>query len=129
MDPALRRRAQDQCEYCHFPIARAELPFQTDHITAKKHGGKADPENLALACFYCNSCKGPNIAGIDPQSGQIVRLFHPRKDEWAGHFAWDGAVLSGLTPIGRTTIAVLAINEPNAVAVRESLMREGVYPG
>jgi hypothetical protein len=33
-------------------------------------------ENLALACCYCNRYKGPNLAGIDPQYGNIVSLFH-----------------------------------------------------
>ena len=123
----LRQQAQDRCEYCHFPISFAELPFQVDHIIAKKHGGATEPTNLALACFYCNSYKGPNIAGIDPQTNEIVRLFHPRKDKWAYHFQWENATLSGLTPVGRATIQVLGINHPNAVTVRESLMREGVF--
>ena len=123
----LKQQAQDRCEYCHFPIALAELAFQVDHIIARKHGGTNRPENLALACFYCNSYKGPNIAGIDPQTSEIVRLFHPRNDEWADHFAWSGAMLLGQTPVGRATIQVLAVNEPNAVAVRTALIREGVY--
>jgi hypothetical protein len=127
IDPVLRKQAEDRCEYCHFPIAFAELTFQVDHIIARKHGGATEPDNLALACFYCNSYKGPNIAGIDPRSGEIVRLFHPRNYEWSYHFQWENATLCGLTPVGRATIQVLAMNEPNAVAVRESLMSEGVY--
>ena len=127
--PALRERAEDRCEYCHFPMSRAELPFEVDHIIAKKHGGGSEPENLAMACFYCNSYKGPNIAGIDPETNEIVRLFHPRRDEWPHHFQWEHATLSGLTPMGRATIQVLGINHPDAVAVRESLVHEGVFPG
>ncbi len=126
--PALRQQAQDRCEYCHFPLALAELPFQVDHIIARKHGGATEPDNLALACFYCNSYKGPNIAGIDPQTNELVRLFHPRKDAWTTHFQWVDATLSGLTPVARATIQVLGINHPNAITVRESLMREGVFP-
>jgi 5-methylcytosine-specific restriction endonuclease McrA len=128
IDPALRKQAQDRCEYCHFPISLAELSFQVDHIIARKHGGATEPDNLALACFYCNSFKGPNIAGIDPQSREMVLLFHPRKDEWIYHFQWENATLLGLTPVGRATIQVLGINDPNAVAVGESLIREGIYP-
>jgi len=128
IDPVLRNQAQDRCEYCHFPISLAELSFQVDHIIARKHGGTSEQSNLALSCFYCNSYKGPNIAGIDPQSSEIVRLFHPRKDEWTEHFQWENATLFGLTQVGRATIQVLGINDPNAIAVRESLMNEGVYP-
>jgi hypothetical protein len=54
------------------------LPFQVDHSIARKHGGRASENNLALACFYCNSFKGPNIAGLDPDTGEVVRLFHRR---------------------------------------------------
>jgi hypothetical protein len=53
------------------------LPFQIDHIIAEKHGGQAVESNLALACAHCNRFKGPNIAGLDPESREIVRLFNP----------------------------------------------------
>jgi len=56
-----------------------------------------------------------------------VRLFHPRRDGWAEHFAWDGPELKARTQIGRVTIAVLAINDPEAVAVRKALQDEGVF--
>lgn len=119
-------RAAGRCEYCHFPDAEAGLPFQIDHIIALKHGGPGDETNLAFACLYCNSAKGPSIAGIDPLDGTIVRLFHPRHDLWNEHFAWRGAWLSGKTPEARATIAVLRINVSAAVAVRESLLEEGI---
>lgn len=35
------------------------------------------------------------------------------------------AALIGLTPIGRATIAVLAINQPSQLAVRQMLRQEG----
>jgi len=40
-------------------------------------------ENLALACLHCNQHKGPNIAGRNPETGEIVELFHPRQDRGA----------------------------------------------
>ncbi|XXU91044.1 HNH endonuclease signature motif containing protein [Sorangium sp. So ce1099] len=116
------------CEYCQLPQPLSSIPFEIDHIIAQKHGGVAVPENLGFACFYCNSYKGPNIAGIDPESGRIVRLYHPRKDRWSKHFRWDGPLLVGSSAIGRATIAVLAINHPDAVALRASLIEEGVFP-
>jgi len=39
-----------------------------------------------------------------------------------------GFRLSGLTPIGRVTIEVLGINQPEAVKVRRELRREGLFP-
>lgn len=132
IEPALsalvRRRAGDACEYCQLPANVSALPFEIDHIIAQKHGGPTEENNLALSCFYCNSYKGPNIAGIDPQSGRLVRLFNPRRDRWARHFAWDGPILVGRTTMARATIAVLDINEPDAVTVRAALIDEGVFP-
>lgn len=122
----VRRRARFRYEYCQFPERAAELRFQLDHIIARQHGGKNDASNLAFACFRCNSHKGTNLAGVDPQSAQVVRLFHPRQDVWTENFAWDGPKLAGLTPIGRATIGVLRINRPDAVLARAALMEEGI---
>lgn len=60
--------------------------FEIDHIIAQNHGGLTAADNLALACALCNSYKGPNLAGIDPGSQQIVRLFHPRRQHWRRYF-------------------------------------------
>jgi hypothetical protein len=72
----VRRRARFRCEYC------------SGHV-----------ENLAFACLRCNSRKGPNLSGLDPQTGEMVRLFNPRKDIWTEHSPWHRAVLVGLTPV------------------------------
>jgi 5-methylcytosine-specific restriction endonuclease McrA len=105
-------RAGGRCEYCLVRQDNEALTLCVDHIIAKKHLGSDDLliDNLALACFHCNSCKGTDIAGVEHLEGEPVRLFNPRRDEWSAHFAWDGAVLLGLTPIGRVTIQVLCMN-------------------
>ena len=72
--------------------------------------------------------KGPNVAGIDPMTEEVVRLYHPRSDKWREHFAWREGVLVGLTSVGRATIQVLAANEPSMIAVREALITEGRFP-
>jgi hypothetical protein len=59
---------------------------------------------------------------------KLTRLFNPRRHRGERHFRWDGPCLVGRTPVGRTTIAVLALNDPDAVAVREALIDEGVFP-
>jgi hypothetical protein len=82
LQEAVRERSGYCCEYCGMPSELSELPFEIDHIRAKKHGGQTRLDNLANACFYCNSYKGPNLSGIDPVSGEIVRLFNPRLDAW-----------------------------------------------
>jgi hypothetical protein len=132
MDEALVRlvwhRAADCCEYCQLPQAWTRLTHEIDHIIASKHGGPTRANNLALACFACNNHKGPNIAGIDPVSGAIVRLYHPRRHRWARHFRWNGPELVGRTAIGRATIAVLEINLPYRIELRQGLIDEGVFP-
>jgi hypothetical protein len=110
------------------PHAFDTAPYQIDHIIAEQHGGPTTRENLALSCLHCNKHKGPNLAGLDPLTGQLQRLFHPRQDRWEDHFCWNGPRLVGLTAIGRTTIRVLAINAPLCVAARAELLAEGVFP-
>jgi hypothetical protein len=93
VDAALRRlvfqRACGQCEYCTMPSNWDPLPFCVDHIIAQQHAGPTIESNLALSCFSCNTHKGPNIAGLDPDNGRLTRLFHPRTDSWstAQHFS------------------------------------------
>jgi formamidopyrimidine-DNA glycosylase len=73
------RRARSCCEYCHLSQEHSLLAFEIDHIIAKKHGGRTVAKNLALACYYCNSFKGPNIGGLDPYTGKLTQLFNPRR--------------------------------------------------
>ncbi len=122
-----RERAGGRCEYCRLPQAATSVPFEIDHVIARKHGGPTVASNLAIACFYCNSFKGADIAGLDPGTKRLTRLFHPRRHRWAWHFRWDGPVLVGRTAIGRTTIRVLQINCEDAVTLRRSLMAEGLF--
>ncbi|MBL8799626.1 MAG: HNH endonuclease [Planctomycetia bacterium] len=90
------------------PGSYYRTPLVIDHIIARQHAGKTTPGNLALACLHCNSHKGPNVAGVDPQTGRLTRLYHPRRHRWSYHFRWNGPWLVGRTAIGRTTIEVLA---------------------
>ncbi len=62
-------------------------------------------------------------------SEEVTRLFHPRTDTWHEHFCLDGAILAGLTAIGRVTIQVLAMNNPEFVQVRKTLLDEGLLAG
>ena len=130
LPPALvkivRDRGNGRCENCHFPAFYTRVGFQIDHIIATKHAGTSKDSNLAFACYYCNVHKGPNVAGVDPITGTIVRLFHPRNDEWDDHFQWDGPWLFGHTPIARATIHVLEINEASTVQLRSLLLEEGL---
>lgn len=124
---AVERRAGSSCEYCRLPSGQTLFPFQIDHIIYLKHGGDDELGNLAWSCFECNVFKGPNIAGVDPQTGRVAELFHPRRDEWKSHFEWDGPELRGLTSAARATVAVLRINLPVRVERRRLLILAGSW--
>lgn len=126
----VRRRAQNRCEYCLIPQAAFRRPFHIEHILAKQHGGLTQFDNLALACWQCNLKKGTNLTSIDPETGEVIRLFHPRTDEWTDHFA-SGVLESrvgriqivGLTPIGRATVRLLDMNEDLRQVLRYEILR------
>ncbi len=132
MDKALVRlvweRAQHRCEYCQMAQALSLLPFEIDHVVARQHRGRTMAANLALACAYDNGFKGPNIAGLDPNTGRLTGLFNPRRHKWWHHFRWDGPVLVGRTPIGRATVGVLCMNHPFRVEQRRVLIDAGLFP-
>jgi hypothetical protein len=81
-----------------------------------------------LSCFWCNSFKDSDLAGLDPRTRRLTPLFHRRRHKWTRHFRWDGPFLRGRTPIGRVTIAVLQTNDPFRVELREGLIEEGIFP-
>jgi hypothetical protein len=103
-------------------------PHQIDHIIAEKHGGPTDPDNLALCCTLCNRYKGSDLTAIDPQTGLVVALFHPRRQVWADHFRLilDG-MLTGDTPEGRATIRLLQLNRPERIEERRLLATSGLW--
>jgi hypothetical protein len=122
----VRQRAGDRCEYCHLTQSATSLPHQLDHEIARKHRGSNAADNICLSCYYCNSFKGPNVAGVDHRTGRITRLFNPRRDEWAKHFRWRGPMLVGRTAVGRATIHVMNINLASRVEHRRLLLESGL---
>jgi 5-methylcytosine-specific restriction endonuclease McrA len=121
----VRRRAANRCEYCRLPQRVLDARLQVEHIVAKQHRLDDDPSNLALACDRCNQFKGTNLSSIDPESGLVVPLFHPRHDVWAVHFAFSGPVIVGLTPTGRATVTLLRMNESPRIELRMLLLECG----
>jgi 5-methylcytosine-specific restriction endonuclease McrA len=123
MDPRMRAQVRDRagnrCEYCE--LCQTDSPLATlhvEHIRPKVHGGTDALDNLALACIDCNLRKGPNLTGIDPETGQVTVLFHPRQHRWDEHFEWRGIRLLGKSAIGRTTVRVLGLNSEDRLALR-----------
>jgi HNH endonuclease len=130
MEPAIRnevrQRAGSRCEYCRLRQQdEEESPFHIEHVIAQQHGGTDLLENLALACSWCNAVKGPNLSSIDPDSGELTRLYHPRKDRWEDHFRREGPYILGLTGVGRTTAWLLRFNDTDNLNQRHLLLELG----
>lgn len=122
MTGALRKlakeRADDRCEYCGLSQQHSVMSFHVEHIIPRQHGGATVAGNLALACPNCNLHKGPNLTGIDPDTSEVCRLFHPRKDVWREHFQSNGVRLIGVTAVGRTTVWLLVMNAEDQLQLR-----------
>jgi hypothetical protein len=122
----VRQRSAETCEYCLVPESHSFFPHEIDHITAQQHGGETVESNLALSCVLCNKYKGTNLTSIDPQTGQIVSLFHPRRDRWLDHFRLNSEQIEPLTPAGRATARLLQFNLPSRLIERKALLAAGV---
>ena len=121
----VRRRAGNRCEYCLLRQEHTGLSHPVEHIVAKQRGGSDDSANLALAYHRCNLRKGPNPTGVDPLTGDVVTLFHPRRERWAEHFQLHGMRIEGITAVGRATVQVLAMNEIRRLELRAELLARG----
>lgn len=122
---SVRSRARECCEYCLIPERLTLATHWVDHIIAEKHGGLTTEDNLALSCVLCNQHKGTDLTSIDPETGQITPLFHPRRDSWTDHFRLVGARIEAITPTGRATVRLLQWNQMDRVEERELLVRLG----
>jgi hypothetical protein len=122
----VRDRSGDRCEYCLIPESGTFAPHWIDHVIAEKHGGTTNADNLANSCIVCNQRKGSDLSSVDPETGKIVPLFHPRRDRWAEHFRLAGGRIEAVTPTGRVTERLLQFNLPNRVEEREQLVRFGL---
>lgn len=118
-----------RCAYCRSP-QRVGIPMVVDHILPLVAGGSSQLENLCLACYRCNECKGRRTEGPDPVDGQMTPLFHPRRDAWVTHFTWqaDRVTVAGLTPVGRATIVALRLNEAWMLEARQLWIVLGLHP-
>lgn len=122
----VRKRANGYCEYCRMPeLATPFVPFHVEHIIAKQHYVDNTLSNLALACDRCNAYKGPNLASVDPTTGEIVNLFNPRYDEWNEHFQLVDATVRGLTPKGSASVHLLQMNARPRIQLRDEWISSG----
>jgi hypothetical protein len=96
-----------------------EATFHVDHVVPVIAGGPDTGDNLALACVSCSLRKAARQTAVDPESGEHVFFFNPRRDLWHDHFRWQGTHLFGRTAAGRAMIEALEMNRPLILAIRE----------
>ncbi len=127
--PATAARAGHRCEYCHAPEAVFNFPFEVEHIVPRIRKGEDADKNLALSCRACNLRKAISVDYEDPLTRTVVALYDPRRDDWDQHFRVDGDTgnLEGRTPVGRATIACLAMNSPAQQTARRLWVRLGIF--
>lgn len=130
----LRKRASEQAHfrggYCLMQARIVGTPMEIDHLIPESLSGQSVEDNLWLACSLCNDIKGNRIAALDPITGDIVRLFDPRHQNWNEHFRWshENERIVGVTPIGRATVAALQLNRASLVRSRQLWTEVGWHP-
>ncbi len=115
-------RANHRCEYCLLSRADYCWSFHVEHIVPRQHGGSDSLGNLAYACPRCNRYKGPNLTAIDPHTGRIEELFHPRINTWEDHFQIARGTIIGISGSGRATVRLLQMNDENRCELRRELL-------
>jgi hypothetical protein len=121
-------RAKYHCEYCRRLETDSFIRYQTDHIISRKHGGKTILDNLAHSCSICNNAKGSDLSTFIDNEENLIRLFHPRKDNWFDHFGVEEGLIVPKTEIGAATIKLLRLNDVDRILERIDLIEAGLYP-
>ena len=122
--------AGHRCGYCLSAEQIVGTRMEIDHIVPRSAGGLTEEDNLWLACSLCNDHKSDRIVATDPLSGELVRLFDPRRQIWSQHFRWSaaGEWIVGRTATGRATVAALDLNRASLVVARRLWARAGWHP-
>lgn len=102
--------------------------FHLEHIVPRSKGGETVLDNLAWACPGYNLHKSTRTEALDPETGQHVRLSHPRQDEWPDHFRWNEHRIESITAIGRAAVAVLHLNHERRIRIRRAEQLFGLLP-
>lgn len=123
-------QAHYRCGYCLTAEAIIGAPLEIDHLIPEALGGQTEENNLWLACSFCNDYKSDRIAGRDPLTETIVPFFNPRLQVWREHFQWieEGAIIQGITSVGRATELALHLNRLVLVRARRLWIKVGWHP-
>lgn len=104
------------------------IGYELDHIIPRKHGGTNELDNLAWSCAICNNNKGTDVGTFLLPELDLVRFYHPRLDVWGEHFELSNSLSAPKTDIGKATIKIFKLNDPNRIEEREFLVTAGLFP-
>jgi hypothetical protein len=123
----VHERAWNYCEYCQTCRDTIGQAMHVEHIDPD---GGDSPENLCLACPTYNLSQSRAISALDPATGALVPLFHPRMQHWQEHFMWidNARRVQGLTPTGRATVERLRMNQDRLVMARSLWVKAHCHP-
>jgi hypothetical protein len=124
------QRGQFCCEYCMSQAKYSPDYFSIEHIIPQIKNGTDAVTNLAYACLACNNHKYVHVEALDPITGLLIPLYHPRLDNWEAHFCWsdDYSILTGITPKGRATVDKLKLNRSSLINLRLVLAAISKHP-
>jgi hypothetical protein len=128
LERLVEQRAASRCEYCRMHQSLQGARFHLEHVVPLSHGGQTALSNLAWACPGCNLRKSNRVEFMDPESVTSVSLFSPRMHSWNEHFSWDDYQLTGISSIGRATVAALELNHERRIRVRQAEQMFGLFP-
>jgi len=101
------------CAYCRIHVPKACVPMHREHIVYKdKHPQWMFlPNNLSVACPYCNDFKGTTEVLKNPKTktypktSKGFKIIHPFFDRYSDHIELLGGIIyHGKTPKGVFTI-------------------------
>jgi hypothetical protein len=126
----VRERFANCCAYCRTAEDLTCTTFEYEHIVSRSTGGETVFDNICLSCPMCNRYKSDRSSAQDPETQVEVPLFHPHRDQWSNHFAWNDEYceIIGLTPIGRATVEALKMNRPQMTRIRRMWVAMGEHP-
>lgn len=126
----IRNQFRDCCAYCRTAEFLTATTFEFEHIVPTSADGQTIDRNLCLSCSTCNRCKSTRQTATDPQTNEMVPLFHPQNQSWDKHFAWSKSAteIVALTSTGRATCLALKMNRPQLVLIRKMWVRANKHP-
>ncbi len=103
-----------RCAFCRLHIPLARVPMHREHIVYKDEHPQWMflPENLCVACPYCNEYKGTTEVLVNPKTknypkvGNGFKIIHPLYDKYSDHIELVGGILYR----GKTAKGVFTIN-------------------